>query len=110
MKVLTKGATASVLGFVAGIMFIISCGSENNNSLVSEVSASVPQTTDQMVCKAWVDNWFVEGTDSFDNIECQIKSETTTTNRYKTLSDIFADGWTVISAGGSYTTFMVFYK
>ena len=108
MNVTNKVVPASILGFIAGVIFIISCSSDNVS--VGEVNASVPETTDQMVCKAWVDNWFVEGTDTAKNIECQIKSETTTTNKYTTLSAIFDDGWTVISAGGSYTTFMVFYK
>jgi len=112
MRVNTKSVPAIILGFVAGVVFLISCSS-GSNSPVGEVDASVPQTTDQMVCKAWVDNWFVAGTGPGEvekNVECQLQSETTTTKRYTTLSSILSDGWTVISAGGSYTTFMVFYK
>jgi len=113
MKTPIQKAPTVFLGFVGGVIFIISCGSGTNDSLINKVDAAVPETVDQMVCKVWHQKLFEQTSQdsiTFPDFECQLKSETMPTKRYINVSAVFADGWTVISAGGGSTGILVFHK
>ena len=91
-----KTMSSAVLGFIAGTLFLISCGGGNSTSPINEANASVPQTNDQMVCYGF----YASITTGGYAFNCQKKSETGAST-YNSMVDIFSDGWTVISAGAT---------
>jgi hypothetical protein len=92
-----------IIGFVVGVLFLISCG--GRNSQVNVASAATP--VDQLICPVF-GTWILDGT-AFPCIQASNPSGP----RSLTMPQILQEGWTAISAGGgdgSNRIVLVFHK
>ena len=95
-----------LIGFVGGVAFLISCGSDSTNDVAA---ADVPVIDDQMFCTS--NTFIVDETSTTDTLFC-MKQSTKVKQTINNMSEIYAEGWVLIqladNIAGSST--LLFYK
>ena len=94
-----------LLGFVAGVAFLVSCGGGDSTGVslpINNANANVPQITDQMICytEAGI-NWAIDETYVANpaGLPC-MKQSTKVKQVFNNLSEVYAEGWVMVQASG----------
>jgi len=98
--------SSALLGFVAGVAFLISCGG-GDSLTINDAVADVPVINDQMFCTS--NAFIVDETSNSDTLFC-MKQSTKVQQRYKSLAGIYAEDWIMVDMQLSTGSMFLFYK
>ena len=93
-----------LIGFIGGVAFLISCGSDSTNDVAA---ADVPVIDDQMYCTS--NAFIVDETSTTDTLFC-MKQSTKVQQRYKSLAGVYAEDWIMVDMQLSTGSMYLFYK
>ena len=91
-----------LLGFVAGVAFLISCGGGGDTGVslpINDADANAPQINDQMFCSAKSLD-MVDETSVADTLTCMNQSNKVR-QTYKSLAEVYAEGWIMVQIAGT---------
>lgn len=103
---ISTGLFTGLLGFVAGLIFLISCGSDESVT-INSASADVPVINDQMFCTS--NAFIVDEKSTIDTLFC-MKQSTKVQQRYKSLAGIYAEDWIMVDMQLATGSMYLFYK
>ena len=108
---------ALVTGFVAGVLFLISCSDSSSGAgpVINSATANLPDITDQMYCVTTNSDLIVDQNQTNKILEC-ISQSALTKFDYHNLAEVLSEGWimihfsTVVASSASTATSYIFYK